>query len=227
MLATCSYFELEPKRRLNLTDEEFDALVKYECMKRGVAVPVLVGLKEVPEEPSINQDTYFQIMGDQYYNIVCFKDENEARAFMDFKSVVRVDWDYATGVKYQNVTPVNTLGMQPIKASTVEVFAAVKKELKDRADIIKENTKIQEDFKKESIAHDELVEEMERDRRDLMRNVDEYLRIRATFARYIVMAQGDAKVATGFMLLIYEKEKLDCAYEWLKDEWEMLAPAYE
>lgn len=225
MLVTNSYFELQPKERLKLSNEEFQAYVAYECMREGIKIPTKPeGLREVPAEPEVQQEQCFKIVVNTYHDLVGFTDEAEARAFMAFKSVVRLDTDYSTGVSRLQLVPVETKSIQPTMAITNSELTRVRGQLKERAEIIKTNQELEEAFKKERMAYDELVERMNADFYELQRNLAHYIIIRNTFRQYLDMAKGNVEVATDFLLKVYSREDIDATYEWFKDDWGVAAP---
>lgn len=221
------YYDLEEKERLALTDQEFEAYIVYECMKEGVIIPTPAQLKEVPEEPTVNQATYFKVIGDQYTDLVAFSDEVEARTFMNFKSVCKLDWDYNTGSKYLHARPFNALSMAIVQASSDEEFELVKSALKKRTGIINENEKETTRYTEESRKYDRITSDMRNDRNDVSRKQKDYLRVMETFANYLKMVKGDVLVATIFLEKVFDKETINDAAKWLGEDWAPPQPQWE
>jgi hypothetical protein len=229
IIATCSYYDLPEKVRMNLSEEDFQAYAIYECMKEGVQVPLPARILPLPAEPEIKKQTIFQIVADNYYEIISFRDKEEAVKFLEFSSVVKVDHDYSIGSGYKYVKSYESLAVRQTEVYSLDSFTQLKEQLTAYKSIKTRNEEEQKRFDKEASQYLKVVDGMNEDRQQLWGDKRDFERILTMWKQYLQMANNDAFVATNFLKKVYSQEKIQEAYAWLdaSTEWDASAPEFE
>lgn len=209
-----TYWDLSERARAELTDEELRRFEGVELMNAGVLEPEKPRLEPVPEAPGPDDDV-FVIKPDGYSELdVAFTSEEDARAFLKLKPL-RLGAEYFGGdgnlpVVHPMDEPVIAIKRVYTKAAMVANRETVKLAQQVRA----RNMQAEREYEKERAERDKAVEELRRDFfrcRTLAARVD---RIAETYEAYVETAEGNRRVALGFLRKAFPEPEILQACAW-------------
>jgi len=191
------FADLSKVEVLNLTTEQIEKYVDLQCAIDGVRLlPLLVS---EPEKPAMATTTAYKV-GD-----LVFLDMEKAQGVADAINDAQAwtsNYDYNVGYDYRFLKRCNVSEVSTIKAFSPEEWV----EIKDR---MQEYAVKRKEYEQQIKEYKEFADARARVSRDIWEVVDEYRdeqanieQIRQKFTQYLDLAEGNNRIAIGFLLHI-------------------------
>lgn len=208
-MTTIRYWDIDPSERAALSEADVARLCDVELMVEGVVAPKLHLL---PEEPVALPATEIFVIevpekwGNKRRLDVAFATIGEAAAFLAGKVLLR---KHEYGAE-EHFAPMLDAAVVPCKLPDESTLAAHKAAL-DRCHTAKtQNDKARETYKKQVEAANKVVDGIWQNYRDEVRLQARIDEVRATYATYIAMANGDRDAAGKFLRKSFPPEYWEC-----------------
>ncbi|MBO1870099.1 hypothetical protein J4O15_03885 [Lachnoanaerobaculum sp. Marseille-Q4761] len=185
---------------INLTKEEYNKLIDFECMNEGV--PLSIETPKYKELPSIPEAEIllYQVAG------FLFEDETEAKEFLkvvnNLKSCVRTDYEcYVGNPNYKYVTERNVRQNNRIteeKAYTEEAYYSIRLTLKNINDLRKYNRNVKAEYKSKWDQRNAIINDINE---AIDKAKDEAIRLEnavQVYKKYLELSEGNEIIAQSF-----------------------------
>ena len=218
------YWDYSPRQRALMPRDQVAGFIDFELMEQGVQkveTPTLRQLQPV----EMATGTYFQVVSG-YTDVAVFRTMEEAAAFCGLRPVKR-DYNYECGNRYYYAEDLPDLTIKPVQLANEADYKNLVEVLRENKAVEEANEKAQREFKETCKIMDSASDGVFNDWADQQDEEGKNQRILSTWRRYLEMSQGNAYVATNFLLKVFTQGQISSAVEWLGEDWTAAQPVYE
>lgn len=199
-----TYWDVPENERHALTESEIEYYCRRELADSGYVYPnPPVVLPEDP--PPVETTTFYQPQIDSYNKLdLAFETMAEAVTFLRL-SCVKVEREWRADVNYSK--PLAGMSIEPVELPTEEQIDAVKQSLSEAKKNREANQESRKEFDKAVSECDEIIERVRSDHRERLSHEYSLQCIRDTYAEFLKIADGEALIATRFLLKRHNREE--------------------
>jgi hypothetical protein len=203
-----TYFDLSERERAVMPVEELEVFKKLELMSAGII--------RVPE-PTYEPVPVLDAEKKTFYAVgnLLFPRIEDAASVLAFKPLTE-SYDYNLGYEYKYAKPLDQQKANPEQKFDEATFTTLKERIQNRSEIEKRNAEKKKEYESAEAAVAKALRPLYDDYAQQTAMLRYYHRISETFSDYVETAQGDKKVAFGFLLKAFAPEEIAKAFEWLE-----------
>lgn len=209
------WWSLNNREKHEVTDEEFEKYLKYECMIKGVPYVVEGAEGEEVSVPPPTFETTAQVVVNINGQYIAFDTAEKARDFIDLgPRVAEERWEARTNVS-------NYVVKEPYKLEIETLMVCNAGELEAKRLEIQKYRKAKEDLQKtlrlirEATTNTQgAISDMISDRDNIKMRVGLFDSIKETWESYLELTKGNEDMAYSFLTKIHAKTEVKEMFEW-------------
>jgi hypothetical protein len=204
------YWDLETNERAALTTEQVKACCLVELMEAGVLQPEPPDLVD-EETVEVERETFFApkepgTYGDSFG--ICFPTADEAAQFVALKPM-KVESNWRVGSDHKYAKPLAELEIAALRLMTEADYVRLSSDLQRVESAKTANKKARDEFNKATAAVSKATEGLWDDWHECRAHVAAIAKVRADFAEYTKLCEGNETSARVFLLKIHERALID------------------